>query len=102
MIGTMGEEVPAAPEALPTVDPTGVDAQRRMYAFLEVEVRLTREAVTQQGQTLTIMNNTLMRFDTTLGALCDFLKANTAQLVNVDERLNVLEQKVAALEKASG
>lgn len=70
-----------------------------MYSFLEVEMRLTREAVTQQGQTLTLMNNTLMRFDATLTALCDFLKANTAQLANVDERLTALEARVTSLER---
>ena len=96
MIGAMGEEVQAPPS--PSAEPMSADAQRRMYAFLEVEVRLTREAVTQQGQTLTLMNNTLMRFDATLGALCDFLKANTAQLANADERLTLLEARVAALE----
>lgn len=89
----MSDEVPAE-----TPSP---DARQRIAQLMEAELRLTREAISQQGHVLASINNTLIRFDSTLSALGDFLHANTSQLAKVEDRLTNLEARIEALEKPS-
>lgn len=81
------------------VEPLSADARQRLTQLAEAELRLTREAISQQGQVLANINNTLLRFDATMSALADFLHANTSQLAKVEERVTGLEARIEALEK---
>ena len=83
------------------VESLSEDAHKRLTQLAEAELRLTREAISQQGQVLANINNTLLRFDATMCALADFLHANTSQLAKMEERVTDLEARVGALEKAS-
>jgi hypothetical protein len=86
------------PEEVPPAAPSP-DARERITQLMEAELRLTREAISQQGHVLASINNTLIRFDITLAALGDFLHANTSQLAKIAERVADLEARVDALEK---
>lgn len=71
----------------------------RILRLLEMETRLTREALSTQGQALTLIQSTLSRTEATMSAVCDFLKANTVQLLAVEERMVSLEARVGTLER---